>query len=485
MIPLILLPFLLLFSSCFSLKIVSASVDDPELCTRLTTAGQDEIAALPGLTFQPNFKHYSGFLKTTSKHYFHYWFFGLTEAPDMGPYLINSDGKSLRQNPHSWNKNASIVYIESPDGVGFSHSVDGGEPDASNDDSTAAQNYEAVKQFFNKFPLFRVNPTFITGESYAGVYVPMLVAKIVDGQTQFPINLEGMAIGNGYMNAPLDTDTLARFAYGHGLVEEKEWQQIKKECCQGCLDTCDLGTQYGNCRQMVAKIVHFCWRGGLNVYDLYQNCAPHSSKLDIIRRGIYRTKSLHSNETILWASDNANEFEGFENANGDKMQHLLRCLDGRPLVDYLNIPQVREALHIPTTVTAWDQCSDRVSRKYRVQYSKRQAIRVNKKQFAFVADMSHFVWKALWANVRVLLFYGDTDMACNFMLGQRFSEMLGLKRLSAKKPWHFDGQIAGFKTAYANGFTFITVRGSGHMVPQRRPAEIEYAFGHFLANRTI
>jgi len=41
---------------------------------------------------------------------------------EMGPYLVNPDGRSLRLNKYSWNKNASVVYIESPVGVGYSYS---------------------------------------------------------------------------------------------------------------------------------------------------------------------------------------------------------------------------------------------------------------------------------------------------------------------------------------------------------------------------
>lgn len=36
-----------------------------------------------------------------------------------------------------------------------------------------------------------------------------------------------------------------------------------------------------------------------------------------------------------------------------------------------------------------------------------------------------------------------------------------------KDPWHawsVDGQVAGYATNYENDFSFVTVKGSGHMV---------------------
>jgi hypothetical protein len=44
-----------------------------------------------------------------------------------------------------------------------------------------------------------------------------------------------------------------------------------------------------------------------------------------------------------------------------------------------------------------------------------------------LVDMSPYVMKVVNAKVRILSYYGDTDMACNFLLGQQFSAQLGLQ----------------------------------------------------------
>jgi len=44
-----------------------------------------------------------------------------------------------------------------------------------------------------------------------------------------------MAIGNGYMNSKMNIDTSVRFAYGHGIIDQKVWNTLEMECCRGCI----------------------------------------------------------------------------------------------------------------------------------------------------------------------------------------------------------------------------------------------------------
>jgi len=387
---------------------------------------------------------------------------------EMGPYEAHENGQDLQNNPYAWNKFASVVYIESPAGVGFSYSTDSNT--TTNDDQTSLENYNAIKRFFEVHSQYRGHQTFIMGESYGGVYVPTLTARIVEGQKDFPINLKGMAIGNGYVNEKMNIDTSVRFAYGHGIIDEKVWNELELTCCRGCIDGCDLTQLTGHCASMVEEIFEFLWFGGLNPYDLYRKCDPNpganSVRMETIKLGIVPNffKERYN------ATSTRRRYPFFRQLSPPHAYGAsVPCLNDTDVVTYMNNKEVRAALHIPDNLTTWDICSDDITTKYQKQYG----------------DMAPFIKKILAANVRVLLYYGDTDMACNFMMGQQFSARLGLKRSIGKQPWKYDNQIAGFKTIYRGGLTFLTVRGAGHMAPQWRAPEMFYAIKQFLVNHPI
>ncbi|KAK6019217.1 serine carboxypeptidase, partial [Ostertagia ostertagi] len=428
-----------------------------------------EIKQLPGVGFELNFKHYSGFFQVSDTHLLHYWFVESQNDPtndplifwfnggpgcssldgllnEMGPYVANFDGRSLRSNPYSWNKMASVVYIESPAGVGYSYSTDGNI--TTNDDQTSLENYVAVKQFFTVAEDFPSIPTprhFHHGRVLRWSYVPTLTARIVDGQKDFPINLKGMALGNGYVNEKMNIDTSIRYAYGHGIIDEKTWNTLEKDCCKGCIDSCDFTQVTGHCATMVEDIFQFLWAGGLNPYDLYRDCDPNPAvngeRMSHMLKGV-----AAGYKSVEMAKTKSGDLMSFLRAN-EPLYGDAPCLNDTDVIVYMNDAKVRQALNIPDKLPKWDICSNQVTTTYQKQYG----------------DMAPFIKKIVAANVRVLLYYGDTDMACNFMMGQQFSDQLGLdKRLTlhlfrtlGKTPWKFDRQIAGFKTLF-KGLTFIT-----------------------------
>jgi len=68
---------------------------------------------------------------------------------EMGPIRVNKD-LSLICNPNTWNKEANIVYVEQPAGVGFSY-IDGDESGVQYGDEMAAEdNFQFILQFLEE-----------------------------------------------------------------------------------------------------------------------------------------------------------------------------------------------------------------------------------------------------------------------------------------------------------------------------------------------
>jgi hypothetical protein len=189
---------------------------------------------------------------------------------ENGPFMTNDDSlkEALPYGNHSvpklfhrdyhWAKSASYIWLESPAGVGFSYcdygimnKTTGAKfPCTSNDTSTAADNHAVLKAFFKGFPEFAKNEFFITGESYAGIYIPMLAEQIMlDKENK--INLKGLAVGNGCWGSAVGLCSFAsdmdrvwqQFLYGHNAITPIAYKKI----VAACGDPMDGPGSWSNC----------------------------------------------------------------------------------------------------------------------------------------------------------------------------------------------------------------------------------------------
>jgi cathepsin A (carboxypeptidase C) len=86
---------------------------------------------------------------------------------ELGPCLINEYGNGTVYNPHGWNKNTALLFVDQPAGVGFSY-VDDGEQVPGDSFTSASDMYAFLKLFTSQaFPKHKDAPLIITGESYA------------------------------------------------------------------------------------------------------------------------------------------------------------------------------------------------------------------------------------------------------------------------------------------------------------------------------
>ena len=141
------------------------------------------------------------------------------------------------------------------------------------------------------------------------------------------------------------------------------------------------------------------------------------------------------------------------------------CIENDAPIKYFNRADVKAALHVKSSIT-WDMCNDFVNENYVIS-----------------EEASYYLYPKLIASgLKIMVFSGDTDMAVPYNGSQRWIDSLKLEVLSPWRSWRaFEDRttIAGYRTIY-KGLTFVTVKGTGHMVPQWKPKEAFYMFKQFL-----
>nr|XP_002130105.1 lysosomal protective protein [Ciona intestinalis] len=455
------------------------------ICLTFAAKSADLITSLPGLSNFPSFKQYSGYLDATSTKHLHYWFVESQNNPatdpvvlwlnggpgcssldgllsENGPLHVNNDGETLYANPYSWNKIANVLYLESPAGVGYSY--DDNNDVKTSDDEVSQHNYNALVDFFKKFPEFVKNPFFVSGESYGGIYLPTLSVRIMQGS--FHINFKGMAVGNGMSSFSLNDESLVFFAYYHGLFGKVLWDRLGVDCCNGTItrENCKFGNPVGDCADDVAEVFQYVYNCGLNEYALYLDCA---SNIDIGNGKRYKfdmSNVFRSLKPKLRANVLSQKIMTKPTS---RLGVVPPCINATAQTNYLNKASVRQALHIKEGLPTWAVCSDAVGASYQRLYD----------------DMySQYHQLLKHPNFRILVYNGDTDMACNFLGDQWFVDGLKLTSTMSHRPWYVEGQVAGFAQQFGN-LTYTTIRGAGHMVPQWAPSYAYSMFEKFVLDK--
>ncbi|XP_050298927.1 venom serine carboxypeptidase-like [Anthonomus grandis grandis] len=141
---------------------------------------------------------------------------------ENGPFTVENGTVSLRE--FSWHKNHSIIYIDQPVETGFSF-TDG--PLVSDQTQVGENLYSALNQFFTLFSELQSNEFFVSGESYAGKYVPSIAYAIhtKNPTADLKINLQGILIGNG-LSDPRHQMVYGDLVYQLGLIDNNTLAQI-------------------------------------------------------------------------------------------------------------------------------------------------------------------------------------------------------------------------------------------------------------------
>ena len=210
-----------------------------------------------------------------------FWFNGGPGCSSMigfitenGPCNFMDDGDLYpSDNPYAWTDTMNMVFLESPSGVGYNNND---KKFTYDDESVSYENLKSVQTFFKGFPELKSRDLYLSGESYAGIYVPYLALRIVEFNEldttpeNEKINLTGMIIGNAVTDWKYDTQpALIEMAYEHGLIDIDTKRLIDSNP-----DCHFMGDGFGGPQPAVCKeIIRTAQKNmvALNPYDIYRH----------------------------------------------------------------------------------------------------------------------------------------------------------------------------------------------------------------------
>jgi len=386
-------------------------------------------------------KQYSGYLDDDEedKHLF-YWFFESRNDPkndpvvlwlnggpgcssltglfmELGPASITKDQK-IKHNAYSWNSNASVIFLDQPVNVGYSYS--GGS--VSNTVAAGKDVYALLTLFFKQFPEYSEQSFHISGESYAGHYIPVFASEILSHKKR-NINLQSVLIGNGLTDGLTQYPEYRPMACGDGgwpaVLDESACRSMDNALprCLSLIENCYSSESVWSC--VPASI--YCnnamigpyQRTGQNVYDVRKPCGSNSLCYD----------------ELDW-------IQGF-----------------------LNKKEVMKA--VGAEVSNYESCNFDINRNFLLGGDWMKPF--------------HRVVPGILKEIPVLVYAGDADYICNWLGNKAWTEALewpgqkGFKN-AAMEDFKIDGDGKKVGEVKSSGnFTFMRLHAGGHMVPYDQP----------------
>lgn len=404
---------------------------------------------------KPELKLHYIFVKTTSKEVNAPLLVWLNGGPgcssllgfleEHGPLIFKENTKELVQNFNTWSSVANVLYLESPVGVGFSE----GSYNKYDDVQTSKDNLQALLEFYKRFPKYMKSKLYISGESYAGIYVPYFAKIILEHEEK--INLEGILVGNGLTDPDVDMEnSLVDFAYEYFLYGS----ELRKELDQKCEGKRPLPDTV-KCNDVVDRIMNVAFPNtdktgvGFNIYDVYRRCTPNSELIE----------QTHSNRHLMFP---LNYYKKKFNLKLDPP-----CSTSVGTDWYLNRDDVKEALHVNKSIK-WEMCNETVHNNY-----------------PFGSSIKLYQDK-LFSKIRILIYSGDSDGAVPYHGTRQWVKSLKLQINEHYRSWKLDNteEVAGYVQVY-QGLTLVTIKGTGHMAPQWKPEEAHHMLTKFLKNEKL
>ncbi|KAF8126125.1 Alpha/Beta hydrolase protein [Boletus edulis] len=417
----------------------------------------------------PSVKQYSGYLDITDDKHLFFWFFEARNSPEdapvvmwlnggpgcssstgllfeLGPCRIADNGTSTTPNPHSWNTDANIIFLDQPVDVGYSYVEDGSTVNTS---PVAGKDVHAFLQlFFSRFSEYASLPFHLAAESYGGTYAPNIASVIYDENKKVPLTTSSDATD------ALVRINLASVMLGNGMTDNYiQMASIPDYLCDGPYPIYD-DPEGPQCQALRAKVP--------TCQSLAKSCYDWNSRFVCVPAALYCNSQLYG----PIQQSGLNPYDARRSCDPTTDGPL--CYREMGWIEtYLNQPDVKAALGV-NPQRNFESCNMAINQAFMLQ-----------------GDSMHntpaLLPPLINDGVRLLVYAGNADMMCNYIGNERWLEALETNfhdefATAPTEQWiTLEGKVAGtVRSSTGGGFgagniTFVTIHEAGHMVPFDQP----------------
>ncbi|KAF4784487.1 carboxypeptidase cpdS [Colletotrichum scovillei] len=270
-------------------------------------------------------------------------FIGLVQ--ENGPFTWFPSAYRPVYNIFSWSQLSNVLYVDQPAGTGFSV----GKPGVNTEEETAQQFLGFYHNWMETFGT-KGRKTHLTGESYAGHYIPYIGDAMIKSNQSADYNLSGALMFSPYIRS--DPGDFQQHAVSLPFVEEYNNVMGLYPGVGNYYDRISAADKECGYADMRENYFTFPPKGPFPPGNNSDNCAISSIVYEGLAEvspcaNIYHISQGCPNpsDPLSWATegDNASVPLGFDKADWHS---------------YLNLPEMRKAIHIPAGQRDWKKCSD-------------------------------------------------------------------------------------------------------------------------------
>ncbi|KAA3475711.1 serine carboxypeptidase-like 45 [Gossypium australe] len=420
-------------------------------------AHPDKIVKLPGQPPRLSFQQFSGYVTVDyKKHKALFYYFvesetdpaskplvlwlnggpgcsslGVGAFSENGPFRPN--GEFLVKNDYSWNREANMLYLETPIGVGFSYSTNTSSYEAVDDEITGTGICILQEKAMQDSDIF-----------HASFCIPGFGVTPCLQVLSSPNVFRSLQLGNPVLEFATDFNSRAEYFWSHGLISDSTYKMFTSVC-----NYSRYVSEYyrDSVSPSCSKVMSQVSRETSKFVDKYD------VTLDVCISSVLSQSMAINPQQVS--------------------ERLDVCVEDK-IVNYLNRKDVQKALHARLVgVRRWTVCSNILDY---------QLLNLEMPTISIVGSL-------IKSGIPVLVYSGDQDsvipLTGSRSLVSRLAKELELETTVPYRVWFEGKQVGGWTQVYGNILSFATIRGASHEAPFSQPERSLMLFKSFLEGKPL